>query len=114
MFAVVWIIIYCALTVPIRGELGDESIQMLAALAVISVCMGIFIKQNRLEEKYGLSFWPKDTKRFLYFIPLWVLVTGNLWDGLEMSYKGSAQVFAVISMLLIGYAEEILRQRGKL
>ena len=33
-FAVLWIIVYCAATIPIRGDLGDESPLMLLALAV--------------------------------------------------------------------------------
>ena len=27
LFAVLWIVAYCALTIPIRGNLGDESLQ---------------------------------------------------------------------------------------
>lgn len=36
------------------------------------------------------------------------MVTGNLWGGIDIAYDGSAQVFAVLSMLLIGYVEEML------
>ena len=31
-FAVFWIVLYCVLTIPIRGYFGDESIWMLIAL----------------------------------------------------------------------------------
>lgn len=50
----------------------------------------------------------QDSKRFLFFIPMWILVTGNLWGGFALSYKGVSQVFAVLSMLLIGYVEELI------
>lgn len=108
LFAVIWIIIYCALTVPIRGELGDESIQMLIVLALISVFTALFVRSNRLEGKYGLLGWPKDIRKYLYFIPMWILSAGNLWGGFGMAYSGIAQVFAVISMALIGWVEEII------
>ena len=39
---------------------------------------------------------------------MWILVTGNLWGGFGIAYDGMAQVFAVLSMLLIGYVEEML------
>lgn len=39
---------------------------------------------------------------------MWVLVTGNLWGGFALAYSGAAQVFAVVSMLLVGYVEEML------
>ena len=108
LFAVLWILLYCFVSIPIRGNFGDESIWMLLALFLIAVGITVFVKRHHLEEKYGLSRWPKDTKRFLYFIPMWILVTGNLWGGIRMAYGGLAQVFAVLSMLLIGYIEEVI------
>lgn len=108
LFSVAWIIVYCLATIPIRGELGDESIWMLVALAAIAVGITTFVKKNHLEEKYGLTGWPKNTKKYLYFIPMWILATGNLWGGFAVAYSGTAQVLAVLSMLLVGYVEEML------
>lgn len=108
LFAVLWILVYCFVMAPVRGEFGDESIWMLAALAVIAAGATLFVKKNRLEEKYGLTGWPKNTKRYLYFVPMWILVTGNLWGGFAPAYSGAALVFAVLSMLLVGYVEEVL------
>ena len=108
LFAVLWIIRYCFVSIPIRGNFGDESVWMLLALFLIAVGITVFVKKHHLEEKYGLDRWPKDNKRFLFFIPMWILVTGNLWGGFGMAYSGMAQVFAVLSMLLIGYIEEVI------
>ena len=47
-------------------------------------------------------------KRYLYFIPMWVLATGNLWDGFAPSYRGMTLAIATLSMLLVGYVEELL------
>lgn len=57
LFAVLWIILYCAVTIPIRGKYGDESAAMLAALAVIAAGIFAFVKGNHLEKKYGLCKW---------------------------------------------------------
>ncbi len=108
LFAVLWILVYCFTTIPIRGNLGDESIWMTIVLIVIAVSATVFIKINHLEKKYGLTGWPRNTKRYLFFIPMWILVTGNLWGGFGVAYEGSSQVFAIVSMLLIGYVEEVL------
>lgn len=81
---------------------------MTLALLIIAICITAFIRKHRLEGKYGLTGWPEDTKRYLYFIPMWFLTTGNLWDGFGVAYHGSNQVYAVTSMLLIGYVEEII------
>ena len=108
LFAVLWILVYCFATIPIRGNLGDESIWMTIVLLVIAVGVTAFVKINHLEKKYGLTDWPRNTKKYLFFIPMWILVTGNLWGGLGIAYDGMSQVFAVISMLLIGYVEEVI------
>lgn len=44
----------------------------------------------------------------MHFIPIWILTTGNLWSGFAPSYEGLSQLWAVLSMLLIGYIEEII------
>ena len=108
LFAVLWIVAYCALTIPIRGELGDESPLMTAALAALAVGITLFVKMNHLEEKYGLMRWPSNARRYLWFIPVWILATGNLWGGFSMAYSGLSQLCAVVSMLLIGYVEEMI------
>lgn len=107
-FAVIWIIIYCALTIPIRGNFGDDSIFMLISLLLIALGITAFIKRHNLEEKYGLKSWPKNPRKYLYFIPIWILATGNLWGGINFSHSGLSQVYAVLSMILIGYIEEII------
>ncbi|MFM9413537.1 CPBP family intramembrane glutamic endopeptidase [Peptococcus simiae] len=107
-FALVWIAIYCLVSIPIRGRLGDQSPYMLIALALIAAGLTVFIRKHRLQGRYGLDHWPRHTARFLYFIPVWILVTGNLWGGISLAYTGLYQVCAVLSMLLIGYIEEVI------
>jgi len=108
LFAVLWILVYCLVLVPIRGNYGDESIWMTLVLLLFAAGITIFVKTNHLEEKYGLNGWPKNTRRFLYFIPMWIIVTGNLWGGVSPAHKGTAQLFAVLSMALVGYVEEMI------
>lgn len=107
-FAVLWIIVYCAATIPIRGNMGDESPLMLAALVVIAVGASWFVKVNGLEAKYGLDHWAAHPARLWYFVPMIVLATGNLWGGVRAAYPGLSQLWAVLSMALIGYVEELL------
>lgn len=108
LFAVLWILAYCLVIAPLKGKLGFESAWMPLALLLFAAGMTAFIKANRLEGKYGLRSWPKNSRRFLYFLPMLILAAGNLWDGFAPSYHGLPLLFAVLSMLLIGYVEELL------
>ncbi len=107
-FAVVWIVIYCVIIGSLRGNFGDGSPWPMLGLAVLASLTALFISKNGLEKKYGLTGWPADQKRYLYFIPMWIIVTGNLWAGIHANYSGSALVFAVLSMALVGYLEEVI------
>lgn len=107
-FALLWIGVYCTAVVPLRGAFGDESPVMLLGLAVIAGGILAFVKACRLEKKYGLVKWRGKAADYLFFLPLLVLTTGNLWGGVRMAYGGAAQVYAVLSMLLVGFIEELI------
>lgn len=81
---------------------------MLLALVVFTADITVFVKVNHLEEKYGLAGWPKDMKKYLFFIPMWILATGNIWDGFSPSYQGASLVIAALSMILVGFVEEMI------
>ncbi len=108
LFAVLWIVAYCVVMAPIKGEFGYESIWMLLALIVFAAGITAFVKMNHLEEKYGLLGFPGNMKRYLFFIPMFILATGNLWDGFSPAYNGMPLLIAVLSMLLVGFVEEML------
>lgn len=108
LFAILWIIAYCVITIPIRGNYGDESPLMTAALMLFAVGIIVFVKVCHLEKKYGLCKWQGKASDYWFFIPMIILMTGNLWGGFGAAYNGMPQVFAVISMLLIGFVEEMI------
>ena len=107
-FAVVWIVIYCVIVGSLRGSFGDGSPWPLLGLAGLTARTIIFVRRNGLQKKYGLAEWPSDRKKFLYFIPMWILVTGNLWGGIHPDYEGFSLFCAVITMALVGYLEEVI------
>lgn len=79
LFAILWIVVYCAASIPIRGSLGDESLAMVIKLGVIAAGILVFVKKFSLEEKYGLVKWNGSAANYLFFLPVLILMTGNLW-----------------------------------
>ena len=108
LFAVLWIVLYCAVMAPIRGRFGDDSVQMLLGLTAISTGLLLFIRANTLQGELGLDRWIRNGKKILWLIPTWILSTGNLWGGVGVRYDGITTVMAVLSFLLVGVAEEIV------
>ena len=108
LFAVLWIVAYCVVMTPIKGNFGYGSVWWLLAMIVFAAGIMSFVKVNHLEEKYGLTGFPKDMKKYLFFLPMFILATGNLWDGFAPSFKGSTLLIATLSMILVGFVEEMI------
>ena len=108
LFSLCWIAAYCLVMTVIKARFGYGSVWMLLALLVFAAAITICVKAGRMEKNCGLAGWPKETKRYLYFIPMWILATGNLWGGVSLNYKGTGQVIAILSMLLVGFIEEMI------
>ncbi|MBQ2754110.1 MAG: CPBP family intramembrane metalloprotease [Clostridia bacterium] len=56
---------------------------------------------------YGLKK-VENARQYLYFIPLFIIVTVNLWNGFNINYSASEIIFHVLTMLNIGFIEEII------
>lgn len=106
-FAVVLILVYVIPAANLRGNYGDESPWMMLFLLLLTLLITFFICKNGLSEKYGLTSWP-DSRKFLYFFPFIILISVNLWFGAKPVYSGIGQIFAVVSMMLIGFLEEMI------
>ena len=50
----------------------------------------------------------RNPKRYLYFIPLAVIVSVNLWNGFNVSNTASEIVFHILTMINIGFIEELI------
>lgn len=108
VFAILWIVVYVVSAGTVKGNFGNDSPIMTALLAVLCVLMFVFVKMNSLEEKYGLCKWKGKAGDYLFFIPMLILMTGPLWGGFGIEYNGMGQVYAVVSMALVGFAEEMI------
>lgn len=110
-FAIVWIVIYCVLQ-SLANSLNEEigiSYSASAVLCIIqAVIIFVFIQKNGLMERYGLCKPTVPARRFLYYVPLLILATGNLWYGVAVGDSLAGTVFHVVCMLFVGFVEEVI------
>lgn len=110
-FAVTWIIAYCVLSSVgdnLSANLGMEKVCTLPILVVLSIGAILFLKRNKLMEKYGLCRPSVSTSRMLFYVPLIILVTVNLWNGLYLDITPMETAFYVLSMFCVGFLEELI------
>lgn len=110
-FAVLFIIIYVvgmSIADNISNMIGiQKSITSLFAIS-LSVIICIFVKKNDLLNYYGLvkpSFAPN---KLLFYVPLVILSTVNIWFGFKLNYGVFETLFLVLSMVFVGFLEEII------
>lgn len=110
-FTVVWIIAYVVLASigdNISADIGIIKIVTLPILIILSVILFIFVKKNGLSEKYGLCKSKIPASKMLFYIPLIVLMTVNLWRGVAMNVSPLESLLRVLSMLCVGFLEEMI------
>ena len=68
----------------------------------------MFLKKNRLFKKYGLCEATIPAKQMLYYLPLVVLLTTNLWHGISWNLSVSETFLYVLTMFGVGFLEEMI------
>ena len=110
-FAVAFIIAYCVLMSvgdAISALVGlDKSVTLAIALA-LSVVILLFIKENGLFREYGLCAPGASAGSMLYYLPILVMLTANLWFGVTVNGSALEGVLYILTMLCVGFLEEII------
>jgi len=110
-FAVAWIIAYVVLASigdNISADLGIEKIVTLPILIAMSAILYFFVRKYGLTEKYGLCKPGVPAGKMLYYMPLLVLLTANLWYGAAMNLSPVETVLYILSMFCVGFLEEMI------
>ena len=110
-FAIIWIVIYCVLQSianSINEEIGIEFSASAVLCIIQAVILFLFIWKNSLLERYGLCRSSVPARRFLYYVPLIILATGNLWNGVTLNDSLAGIVCRIIGMLCVGFIEEVI------
>ena len=110
-FAIVWIVVYCVLQSvanPLNKVIGIEYAASAAFCILQTIVLFTFIRKGGLQKRYGLCKSPVPAWRFLYYVPLVILASGNLWNGVAVNYPTAAMVCRIVCMLCVGFLEEVI------
>ena len=110
-FAIVWIVVYCvlqSLANPLNKAIGIAYAASAAFCVLQTAVLFAFIRKNNLQKRYGLCKSPVPACRFLYYVPLVILASGNLWNGAAINYTPVETVCRITCMLCVGFLEEVI------
>ena len=110
-FAVTWIIVYCVLMSAgdaLSAMLGMEKSVTLVVGIGLSAVLLLFLWKNRLFETFGLCRPGIPSRTMLYYVPVFIMLTANLWYGVTCNYGFAETVLYMLSMLCVGFLEEVI------
>ncbi|MBQ9129855.1 MAG: CPBP family intramembrane metalloprotease [Clostridia bacterium] len=110
-FALTLIGIYVAgasITDALSAAIGVEKALTLPFFAAFSLILLLFLKKEGLFAEYGLCKPAYPARRFLFYLPLLPALSCNLWFGVTLNYTPLESVLHLLSMLLVGFLEELI------
>lgn len=110
-FAIFWIILYVvgtSIAENISRALGVESSATFVYLALLSALLIFWLVKNGRTIQYGLCRPTLPAKQCLFYVPLFLIISVNLWFGFHQNLSPLESAFAVGSMILVGFSEELI------
>lgn len=106
-FCILLIIFYIVLNSFCLNTFGIDDFRSVMINTLFSFGLLMLISKLDKEEYYGLV-GVKDLKKYLYFLPLVLILTVNLWNGININGSWKSIVFYILNMLNVGFIEEII------
>ena len=109
-FALVWIGIYVVL-LSLAENLSDVLTKNAAAAALcaaMTVFLFVWLGKNGLRELFGLCRPVGGAGRYLYYLPLVVIASVNLWCGVTQKLSAGITALYAFRMLCVGFLEELI------
>lgn len=110
-FTIVWILVYCvlqSLANSLNKMIGVEYAASAFFCILQVIVLLIFIQKNNLYEKYGFCKPQVPAKYFLYYVPLFILASSNLWNGIAIHCSLAETISRIVCMLCVGFLEEVI------
>lgn len=106
-FCMILIILYIVINSICLNSFGQFDYKTALVNTVFSLLLIIFIRKLKRLKYYGLTK-PKDSNKYLYFIPLILISSCNLWTGININNTVLEIIFFIITMINVGFIEEII------
>jgi len=107
LFCILLIVLYVVINSFLMQSFGVTDYRSTIINTVISLLLIALVISLKRVSYYGLTK-VKNPKRYLYFIPLALIVSVNLWNGININNTKTQIIFHILTMLNIGFIEEII------
>jgi len=107
LFCILLIVAYILINSYCVNNFGIDDYRSAIINTIFSLSLIILIKILKRTTYYGLTK-VTNIKKYLYFFPLLLLITVNLWNGININNSVNEIIFHIINMINVGFIEEII------
>jgi len=107
LFCIFLIIAYILVNSYCIQNFGIENYKSTIINTIFSIVLIILMIMLKKTSEYGLTK-VTNLKKYLYFIPLFFIISTNLWNGININNTTSEIIFYILTMINIGFIEEII------
>ena len=107
LFCILLIVVYILLNSYCIQNFGIDDYRSTIANTIFSIILIILMIVLKRISYYGLTT-VKNLKKYLYFIPLFLIISVNLWNGINIQNSTSEIIFYILTMINVGFIEEII------
>lgn len=107
LFCIVLIVVYILVNSYCMQNFGTEDYRSTIINTIFSIALIILMRMLKRTSYYGLTK-VTNLKEYLYFIPLLLIASVNLWNGININNSTSEVIFHILTMINVGFLEEII------
>lgn len=107
LFCMLLIVAYVVINSYCMQNWGLTDYRSAIVNTIFSVVLLALVISLKRVSFYGLSK-VTDLKKYLYFIPILLILSVNLWNGVNINNTASEILFYIISMMNVGFLEEMI------
>ena len=107
LFCMLLIVFYIVINSVCVQNFGYTSWVSFIANTIFSACLIALVLSLKKSAYYGFTK-VQNLKQYLFFIPLVLIISVNLWNGFNTNHPTSEIVFHILTMINIGFIEELI------
>lgn len=92
----------------VSSMVGTEKLLTAPLSAAMTAFLLFWLRKNKWMHEFGLGKVAIPFRLYLYFLPLVLLASTNLWGGIALQYSVPEALLYVISMIGVGILEELI------
>jgi len=107
IFCILLIVVYILINSYCIQNFGIEDYRSVIVNTIFSIALIVLMIILKRISYYGLKK-VANFKAYLYFIPLLLIASVNLWNGININNSSSEIIFYILTMINVGFIEEII------